>query len=73
MPPESEGDMPHELTAEDLEVFDNLVRRGFIEEGVDSAGEPGYRIASRFLDAKTGPGGQPEAHAGQSVLGGSSA
>jgi hypothetical protein len=65
--------MPHELTAEQLDFFTGLVQRGFIEEGVDGAGEPGYRIASRFLDAGPGPGDHPEARVDQSAFGGSSA
>jgi hypothetical protein len=66
--------MPHELTAEDLQMFADLEKRGFIEVvSIDAAGEPSYQIASRFRNAALGPGDQPEACADQSLLGGSRA
>jgi hypothetical protein len=66
--------MPHEPTAEHLAFFADLVQRGFIEEvNVEGASEPSYRIASRFLDATTGPGDSPETRADQSFMGGSRA
>jgi hypothetical protein len=67
--------MSHKLTVEDLETLNDLVQDGLIEVvSIDSAGEPSYRIASRFLNAATkGPGRQPEARANQAFAGGSSA
>jgi hypothetical protein len=66
--------MPHKLTVEDLETLNDLVQDGLIEVvSIDSAGEPSYRIASRFLNAAKSPGGQPEAHTHQLSFGGSSA
>ncbi len=71
---ESEGIMPHKLTTEDLETLNDLVQDGLIEVvSIDAAGEPSYRIASRFLNAAKGPGGQPGARADQSSFGASSA
>ncbi len=66
--------MPHKLTAEDLEMFNDLVQSGLIEVvSIDAAGEPSYQIASRFRNAALGPGRPPEAREDQSSLGGSSA
>jgi hypothetical protein len=71
---ESEGIMPHQLTSEDLEMLNDLVQDGLIEVvSIDAAGEPSYRIASRFRNAAKGPGGQPEARADQPSFGGSNA
>jgi hypothetical protein len=63
---ESEGIMPHILTADDLEMLNNLVQDGLIEVvSIDCTGEPSYRIASRFLNAAKGPSGELEARADQ--------
>ena len=66
--------MSHTLTVEDLETLNNLVQDGLIEVvSIDAAGEPSYRIASRFLNAAKGPGDQPEARNDQPSFGGSNA
>ena len=66
--------MPHKLTADDLELLNDLVQDGLIEVvSIDAAGVPSYQIASRFRNAALGLERQPEARADQSSLGGSSA
>jgi hypothetical protein len=58
--------MPHKLTTEDVETLNDLVHDGLIEVvSIDAAGEPSYRIASRFRNAARGAGCRPEARADQ--------